>query len=163
MFSESFLAEHGAFDDENSGFVTKLAGGLHKRSELLGKKARNADESVIGDNFLCLKVWVSQLQELESMLLQEPSQTACSFGLSATSQQYFSLRTNQPPAISQQYFSLRTNQHQPSATSQTNRLRDLERCCSRLWKGSQEKDRGEAGSCLVHLFVCCFFFFCLPP
>jgi hypothetical protein len=46
----------------------------------------------------------------------------CSFGLSATSQQYFSLRTNQLPAISQQYFSLRTNQHQPSATSQTNRL-----------------------------------------
>jgi hypothetical protein len=40
---------------------------------------------------------------------------ACSFGLSATSQQYFSLRTNQPPAIIQQYFSLRTNQHQPSA------------------------------------------------
>jgi hypothetical protein len=28
----------------------------------------------------------------------------CSFDLSATSQQYFSLRTNQPPAISQQYF-----------------------------------------------------------
>jgi hypothetical protein len=48
--------------------------------------------------------------------------TDCSFGLSATSQQYFSLRTNQPPAISQQYFSLRTNQHQPTATSQTNRL-----------------------------------------
>jgi hypothetical protein len=41
----------------------------------------------------------------------------CSFGLSTTSQQYFSLRTNQPPAISQQYFSLGTNQHQPSATS----------------------------------------------
>jgi hypothetical protein len=46
----------------------------------------------------------------------------CSFVLSATSQQYFSLRTNQPLAISQQYFSLRTNQHQPSATSRTNRL-----------------------------------------
>jgi hypothetical protein len=45
----------------------------------------------------------------------------CSFGLSATSQHYFSLRTNQPPTTSQQYFSLRTNQHQPSATSQTNR------------------------------------------
>jgi hypothetical protein len=44
------------------------------------------------------------------------------FGLSATSQQYFSLRTNQPPTTSQQYFSLRTNQHQPSATSQTNSL-----------------------------------------
>jgi hypothetical protein len=46
----------------------------------------------------------------------------CSLGLSATSQQYFSLTTNQPPATSQQYFSLRTNQHQPSATSQPNRL-----------------------------------------
>jgi hypothetical protein len=46
----------------------------------------------------------------------------CSFGLSPTSQQYFSLTTNQPPATSQQYFSLGTNQHQPSATSQTNRL-----------------------------------------
>jgi hypothetical protein len=46
----------------------------------------------------------------------------CSLGLSATSQQYFSLTTNQPPATSQQYFSLRINQHQPSATSQTNRL-----------------------------------------
>jgi hypothetical protein len=42
---------------------------------------------------------------------REPS--PCSFGLSATSQQYFSLRTNQPPATSQQYFSLTTNQHQP--------------------------------------------------
>jgi hypothetical protein len=46
-----------------------------------------------------------------------------SLGLSATSQQYFSLRTNQQPAAtSQQYSSLRTNQHQPSATSQPNRL-----------------------------------------
>jgi hypothetical protein len=48
--------------------------------------------------------------------------SACSLGLSATSQQYFSLTTNQPPATSQQYFSLRTNQHQPSASNQTNRL-----------------------------------------
>jgi hypothetical protein len=40
---------------------------------------------------------------------------ACSLGLSATIQQYFSLRTNQPPATSQQYFSLRTSQHQPPA------------------------------------------------
>jgi hypothetical protein len=55
----------------------------------------------------------------------------CSLGLSATSQQYFSLTTNQPPATSQQYFSLRTNQHQPSATSQTNRLEeDAEGICS---------------------------------
>jgi hypothetical protein len=33
-----------------------------------------------------------------------------------------SLTTNQSPATSLQYFSLRINQHQPSATSQTNRL-----------------------------------------
>jgi hypothetical protein len=51
-----------------------------------------------------------------------PQLAPCSFGLSATSQQYFSLRTNQPLATSQQYFSLRTNQHQPSDTSRTNRL-----------------------------------------
>jgi hypothetical protein len=54
-------------------------------------------------------------------LEQGDNLAAYSFGVSATSQQYFFLRTNQPPAISQQYFSLRTNQHQPSATSQTNR------------------------------------------
>jgi hypothetical protein len=47
---------------------------------------------------------------------------ACLLGLSATRQQYFSLRTNQSPATSQQYFSLRINQHQSSTTSQTNRL-----------------------------------------
>jgi hypothetical protein len=34
-----------------------------------------------------------------------------------TSQHYFSLITNQSPAISQQYFSLKINQHQPSTTS----------------------------------------------
>jgi hypothetical protein len=51
-----------------------------------------------------------------------PKTEACSFGLSATSQYYFSLRTNQPPATSQYYFSLTANQHQPSDTSQTNRL-----------------------------------------
>jgi hypothetical protein len=56
--------------------------------------------------------------QFEEIITQKQS----SFGLSATSQQYFSLRTNQPPAISQQYVSLRTNQHQPSATSQKNRL-----------------------------------------
>jgi hypothetical protein len=59
--------------------------------------------------------------EMVCTLLWLTAAISCSLGLSATSQQYFSLRTNQPPATSQQYFSLRTNQHQPSATSQTNR------------------------------------------
>jgi hypothetical protein len=61
-----------------------------------------------------------------SLPLLATNLSPCSFGLSATSQQYFSLRTNQPPATSQQYFSLRTNQHQPSATSQTNRLKIIQ-------------------------------------
>jgi hypothetical protein len=54
-----------------------------------------------------------------------------SLGLSATSQQYFSLRTNQPPATIQQYSSVRTNQHQPSVTSQPNRLTPPD--CWLLW------------------------------
>jgi hypothetical protein len=41
--------------------------------------------------------------------------TSCLLGLLATSQQYFSLKKNQPPANTQQYFSLTINQHQPSA------------------------------------------------
>jgi hypothetical protein len=67
--------------------------------------------------------------------------SACSFGLSATSQQYFYLRTNQPPAISQQYFSLRTNQHQPLATSHTNRLHALKRRSIVEDKDSREERR----------------------
>jgi hypothetical protein len=61
-------------------------------------------------------------RKAEAVKKRESSASAYLLGLSATSQQYFSLGTNQPPATSQQYFSLRTNQHQPSATSQTNRL-----------------------------------------
>jgi hypothetical protein len=74
--------------------------------------------------------------------------TSCSFGLSATSQQYFYLRTNQPPTTGQQYFSLRTNQHQPSATSQTNRLSLL---CSR-----PPRSATAAGRCFcTHLHCRC--------
>jgi hypothetical protein len=73
----------------------------------------------------CFGWWRAVQQEREQG--EEPAaalhdHAACSLGLSATSQQCFSLRTNQPPATSQQYSSLRTNQHQPSATSQPNRL-----------------------------------------
>jgi hypothetical protein len=46
--------------------------------------------------------------------------TACSLGFMAYQPPVSS--TFLSPATSQQYFSLRTNQHQPSATSQTNRL-----------------------------------------
>jgi hypothetical protein len=51
-----------------------------------------------------------------------PCGAPCSPGLSPTTQQYFSLTAKQALATSQQYSCLRTNQHQPSATSQPNRL-----------------------------------------
>jgi hypothetical protein len=43
--------------------------------------------------------------------------TPCSLGLSATSQQYFFLRINQPPATSQKYFisEQTSTSHQPPA------------------------------------------------
>jgi hypothetical protein len=44
---------------------------LCERSDLLGKKARGFEISVVGDNFICLKSWMSQLQELEDLMLQE--------------------------------------------------------------------------------------------
>jgi hypothetical protein len=76
--------------------------------------------------YLCiLHAWqAEQMDELDSLFINQLISTAspCSLGLSATSQQHFSLRINQPPTTSQQYFSLGTHQHQPSATSQTNRL-----------------------------------------
>jgi hypothetical protein len=40
--------------------------------------------------------------------------TACSFGLSATSQQYFSLRTNQPPATSRNQPAVPFSQNKPA-------------------------------------------------
>jgi hypothetical protein len=42
------------------------------------------------------------------------SSTACSFGLSATSQQYFSLRTNQPPATSRNQPAVLFSQNKPA-------------------------------------------------
>jgi hypothetical protein len=40
--------------------------------------------------------------------------SACSLGLSATSQQYFSLRTNQPPAISRNQPAVLFSQNKPA-------------------------------------------------
>jgi hypothetical protein len=79
--------------------------------------------------------------------------TPCSLGLSATGQQYFSLRTNQPPATSQQYFYHRTNQHQPSATSQTNMLIDLisTHYTDRLETGSERKKITKNSKCPLHV------------
>jgi hypothetical protein len=44
---------------------------LHEGAELLGKKARNAQESVKGDNLLFMKTWLAQVHEPEDFLLQE--------------------------------------------------------------------------------------------
>jgi hypothetical protein len=67
------------------------------------------------------------------VLLLNYNETACSLGLSATSQQYFSLRTNQPLATSQQYSSLRqtSTSHQPPAnrTGSLLLLLGFQSCC----------------------------------
>jgi hypothetical protein len=67
------------------------------------------------------------------------SNPACSFGLSATSQQYFSLRTNQPPA---------TSRNQPAVpfSQGADALKD-----AALLHHSQDQDQGEpqAGTVLL--------------
>jgi hypothetical protein len=60
------------------------------------------------------------INELLFLFMASTLLAPCSFALSATSQHYFSLKTNQPSPISQQYFFLGTNQYQPPATSRTN-------------------------------------------
>jgi hypothetical protein len=45
---------------------------------------------------------------------RSPGLTACSLGLSATSQQYFSLRTNQPPATSRNQPAVLFSQNKPA-------------------------------------------------
>jgi hypothetical protein len=85
--------------------------------KMTGFKCLISGQNVIQSPYSCLSAGLTSGKKKVA-----GHRTACSLGLSATSQQCFSLRRNQPPATSQQYFSLRTNQHQPSATSQPNRL-----------------------------------------
>jgi hypothetical protein len=51
-------------------------------------------------SFLSIVIVVALPLEIEIVSLHEDQLTACSLGLSAASQQYFSLRTNQQPASS---------------------------------------------------------------
>jgi hypothetical protein len=54
------------------------------------------------------------IRELAMLLLRGASYAPCSLGLSATSQQYFSLRTNQPPATSQNQPAVLFSQNKPA-------------------------------------------------
>jgi hypothetical protein len=101
------------------------------KTGLQGRKPRKNEEKMCGPPQITHEPKENRLprvnQETEPRTCNRPRiqtepPSPCSLGLSATSQQYFSLRTNQPSATSQQYFFLITNQHQPSATSRTNRL-----------------------------------------
>jgi hypothetical protein len=51
---------------------------------------------------------------LEGVKLGADNSKACSLGLSATSQQYFSLRTNQPPATSRNQPTVLFSQNKPA-------------------------------------------------
>jgi hypothetical protein len=81
LLSEFGLEKHGSSAYESGGFGAKLdnfvpnrekgrARGICEELELLGKRARNAEERLMGDNFLCRKTWVAQLKDLEDMFLQ---------------------------------------------------------------------------------------------
>jgi hypothetical protein len=57
---------------------------------------------------------LSQLQTLEQEQPSWENPTPCLLGLSATSQQYFSLRTNQPPATSRNQPAVLFSQNKPA-------------------------------------------------
>jgi hypothetical protein len=105
---------------ETAAKVVRGRCGLETRHNFRGSAARLVQPARLAEPSRWRWVWTAHAGSRAEVVA--PGITACSLGLSATSQQYFSLRTNQPPATSQQYFSLRINQHQPSATSRTNRL-----------------------------------------
>jgi hypothetical protein len=56
--------------------------------------------------------------------------------------------SHQPPATSQQYFSLRTNQHQASATSQTNRLAILSHVPHKSYSSNKSRRKREIKICI---------------
>jgi hypothetical protein len=51
---------------------------------------------------------------MQSLIFRISTHAPCSLGLSATSQQYFSLRTNQPPATSQNQPAVLFSQNKPA-------------------------------------------------
>jgi hypothetical protein len=55
-----------------------------------------------------------QTTEKGRIFVRHHQPTACSLGLSATSQQYFSLRTNQPPATSRNQPAVLFSQNKPA-------------------------------------------------
>jgi endonuclease/exonuclease/phosphatase (EEP) superfamily protein YafD len=71
---------------------------------------RNHLSSSLSIFFVPMRVLRPSGMRAEADKALQPVRLAYSLGLLATSQQYFSLRTNQPSATSQQYSSLRTNQ-----------------------------------------------------
>lgn len=87
VFSEFSLAVYEEPLDEHSGNGTKLdnfvstrkeerVGVLYKGADLLGKKARNAEELMKEGDYMCLGAWMNQLQELEESILLEDAARA---------------------------------------------------------------------------------------
>jgi hypothetical protein len=71
----------------------------------------------IRNNLFVTMIWMKYENLYGVPWIREQRYSPCSLGLSATSQQYFSLRTNQPPATSQQYFlskQISTSHQQPA-------------------------------------------------
>jgi hypothetical protein len=86
-----------------------------------------------------------------------PQIPACSLGLSATSQHYFSLRTNQPPATSRNQPAVLFSQNKPAPAIQGFKSREKKKFRTPAGnKGSREFREFRN---LLLLFFCFFYFF----
>jgi hypothetical protein len=82
VLSEQGLEEYGAPTDESCIINTKLdnsvsrgaergAKGFRCATDVVGKEARNLGEPVNHNKPLCMKQWLTQVRELEKVLVQD--------------------------------------------------------------------------------------------
>jgi hypothetical protein len=96
-----------AYQSPASGtFLSEQISTSHQPNEQAGPISSSQNYSLIPP--------FSILPSLILLDLEPKSRTTRALFVWLISHQYFSLRTNQPPAINQQDFSLRINQHQPN-------------------------------------------------
>jgi hypothetical protein len=86
-------------------------------------------------------------------------QSPCSFGLSATSQQYFSLRTNQPTVIFSHNKSTPAISHQPNKqaeyTAQCKQVRVFDPNCMLTMREYRKKSNNIVYRDLLEAYKCC--------
>jgi hypothetical protein len=82
VFSEQGLEEYGSLADESGLSSTELDNSVSRREKRgtknayyaideLGKKTRSSNKRVTCNEALCMKTWLTQVQELEKMMTQD--------------------------------------------------------------------------------------------